>query len=83
MDAAYDRRYETYKVALALYTGSKIRTSLESTGPKLLSILLAQQSGDGGFVTHYVASHTPAGDTNTETTALALLALNAYGCAPR
>jgi hypothetical protein len=82
-DAAYAGRYETYKVALALYAGSKIRASLQSTGPKLLSVLLAQQSDDGGFVTHYVDRHTPTGDTNTETTALALLALNAYGCAPR
>ncbi len=82
-DAAFDGRYETYKVALALYTGSKTVAPMRATAPKLLNALLAQQMPNGGFVTHYRDLHTPAGDTNVETTALALLALNAYGCAQR
>lgn len=81
-DKAFDRvngLYETYKLALALYAGAKIGTPVPN-GDQLLQALQAMQAASGGFTTHYRDLHTPQGDANTETTALALLALKVYGC---
>ncbi len=81
-DKAFDPaagRYETYKLALALYSGVNIGAQIPN-GSQLRQALLAMRAGSGGFYTHYRDWHTPEGDTNTETTTLALLALNAYGC---
>ncbi len=81
-DKAFDpaaSRYETYKLALALYTGVNIGAP-NPRGSQIRQALLDMQAVNGGFYTHYHDWHTPDGDTNTETTSLALLALNAYGC---
>jgi hypothetical protein len=81
-DKAFDPaagRYETYKLALALYTGAKIGAPVPN-GSLLRQGLLAMQAASGGFYTHYRDWNTPEGDKNTETTALALLALNLVGC---
>ncbi len=81
-DKAFDPgagSYETYKLALALYSGVNIGAQIPN-GSQLRQALLAMQSASGGFNTHYHDRNTPEGDSNTETTALALLALNAYGC---
>ncbi|MBI5033539.1 MAG: hypothetical protein HZB51_23705 [Chloroflexi bacterium] len=75
-----DNRYETYKLALALYVGSKISASLDNSAPAMLATLKKMQASNGGFYTHYRDLQTPDGDTNTETTSYALLALARYGC---
>jgi hypothetical protein len=76
-DKAYKRsqpkRYTTYKLALALYVGAVLD---QPTNDKLLTALLAKQDKEtGGFTTLYDSRGVRAGDTNTETTAYALLAL--------
>ena len=65
--------YTTYKLALALYVGAKLG---EPRDDKLLAALLAQQDGAGGFTTLYDNQGISQGDSNTETTAYALLALS-------
>ncbi|MBI1296657.1 hypothetical protein GC175_17010 [bacterium] len=67
-----DSRYATYKVALAVIVATEIG---EPPGEGLLDVLLSKQAPSGGFVAMYDASGQPVGDTNTETTAYALLAL--------
>ncbi len=82
-DKAFDPAaglYETYKLALALYTGVNIGVP-NSRGGQIRQALLSMQAASGGFYTHYRDWKTPEGETNTETTALALLALKGYGCA--
>jgi hypothetical protein len=79
-DRGYAGSYETYKVALALYVGVKIRALSPDQRQKLLTVLLARQAPSGGFFTNYPDSEGPGRDTNTETTSFALLALNAAGC---
>jgi len=71
-DKAFDGRYTTYKLALALLAAQRLNLTPSSA---LVSQLLAQQSADGGFVAHYTADGQ-VGDANTETTALALLAMS-------
>ena len=78
-DKAYQSQYETYKLALALFTGKEIRAPIPD-GDQMLGALLEMQSAEGGFYTHYMDLSTPQGDTNTETTSLAMLALHSYGC---
>jgi len=78
-DKAFDGRYETYKLALALYVGVTIGAPIQN-GKQIAANLQAMQREDGGFTTHYRGIKTPEGDANTETTAWALLALQAYGC---
>lgn len=73
--------YETYKLALALYVGSVIRVPAHEYA-NLRDILLEMQLTDGGFATLYRGRHSPVGDANVETTALAILALHAYDCLP-
>jgi hypothetical protein len=80
-DKAFDGKYSTYKLALALYVGATIHAPIPN-GDRLLQILQAMQSANGGFVTHYRDSSRPEGDANTETTTYALLAQHVYGCAP-
>ncbi len=46
----------------------------------VLTALLQKQAPSGGFDTLYRSDGTIAGDTNTETTAYALLTLQALGC---
>lgn len=79
------KRYETYKVALALLL-CKVLTELgQDCGArrelldKWQSVLASMQRDDGGVVTHYIAKREtiePYGDANTETTSIVTLALS-------
>ena len=81
-------RYETYKLALAIYlyralkaTKSNIIVKYEDDIKKLCNIISMLQRADGGIVTHYEVSHgiiRPTGDANTETTAITILALYSH-----
>lgn len=73
-DKAFSGTYETYKLALALYSANKLNVELENEN-EILEILLKMQDENGGFHTHYDEYLNPSGDTNTETTSFALLAL--------
>lgn len=64
--------YATYKLALALYVADAIGEPLDMT---LLDALLSKRTPSGGFTTLYNNAGAPQGDTNTETTSYALLAL--------
>lgn len=77
-DKAFNGTYETYKLALAIYTARKVNVELQD-GDKILEILLKMQDKNGGFHTHYDENLKPMGDTNTETTSFALLALGILG----
>lgn len=70
-DKAFDGRYATYKLALALLAAQRIGIAPDAA---LQSRLSAQQGADGGFIAHYTADG-PVGDANTETTSYAILAL--------
>ncbi|MDA4127275.1 MAG: hypothetical protein OK452_08775 [Thaumarchaeota archaeon] len=79
--------YQTYKLALYLYAGACLGTQTnDSNYPKLLSILLMQQDNlTGGFYSgyyfgglrsaYYLLTFPSTPHPNTETTALAALAL--------
>jgi len=73
-DKAFNGSYETFKLALGLYVGKAIQAPIPQAD-RLRETLRAMQAADGGFATHYKDPRTPVGDTNTETTSLALLAL--------
>lgn len=77
-DKAFSGTYETYKLALALYSAYKVNLELEN-GDEILEILIKMQNENGGFHTHYDENLNPSGDTNTETTSFALLALEILG----
>lgn len=64
--------YATYKLALALHVGALLSEQRED---RLLTVLLTKQNTAGGFVTLYDSKDIGRGDSNTETTAYALLAL--------
>jgi hypothetical protein len=72
-------RYETYKLALALYVGTTIHAPMPN-GDGMLKMMATMQAANGGYITHYRDLSTPDGDANTETTSLALLAQRVYGC---
>ena len=82
-DKAFNGSYETYKLALAQYSGSIINAP-NPYADQMLEILLKLQDTGGGFVTHYTDAIIPFedSDTNTETTSFVLLALNSVGCQP-
>jgi hypothetical protein len=69
-------KYAAYKVALALLAAAKLKPRPAEQGA-LLERLLKQQGGDGGWVTDYDEEGKPLGQANVETTALAVLALDA------
>jgi hypothetical protein len=67
--------YDAYKLALFLYT-SKVLGENPPFEPELVERIYAQQrESDGGIVTDYYANGTTIGDANTETTAIAIIAL--------
>jgi hypothetical protein len=72
-DGEWDGRYTTADLALALLVGERIGEPVNDT---IVRQLLALQGKDGGFAAHYTATG-PADDADTETTAIALLALYA------
>jgi hypothetical protein len=69
-------RYAVYKVALALLAAAKMKAWPAEQGA-LVGRLLQQQGNDGGWVTDYDEKGRPLGRANVETTALAVLALDA------
>ena len=73
-DSAFDGTvYQTYKLALYLYSAKILGESYPST---VLRDLLNRQASNGGFHTGYDLAYSNAGTlTNVETTALAILAL--------
>lgn len=73
---AVDGFYATYKLALALLVGARLQ---QPPDPLLLQALLTKQTPTGGFTALYTGAGQPVGDSNTETTAYALLALAALG----
>jgi prenyltransferase beta subunit len=77
-DKAFSETYETYNLALAIYAARKVNLELENRD-EILKILLKLQDENGGFHTHYDENLNPSGDTNTETTSFALLALRILG----
>lgn len=74
-DKAFNGSYETYKLALAIYAANKCKVELQEEA-KILEILLVMQDKNGGFHSHYDENLKPLGDTNTETTSFALLAIH-------
>lgn len=80
-DKAFEGAYETYKVALALHIGLCIGSLTQDMSDTFAGLLLQQQATSGGFWTHYYPENgalVPRGDTNTETTSLAILGLHSY-----
>jgi hypothetical protein len=67
--------YATYKLALALIAASRLNRHTEKE-VAIVNRLMAMQREDGGFVTDYNAQGGPVGQTNVETTSLAVLALD-------
>ncbi len=78
-DKAFAKNYETYKLAMAIYTGQRIGSEFPERD-QMVKVLLSMQAESGGFYTHYDANFLPAGDTNTETSSWAILALQSAGC---
>lgn len=78
-DKAFNNQYETYKIALVIYTAHKLDIELTNE-IDLLTILLSMQSENGGFYTHYFDRTHLIGDANTETTAFGLMAFSESQC---
>jgi len=79
-DRAFDGVYQTYKCALFVY----LYRALGKPGKgrnvysRCLVIISSLQADNGGIITGYRVDNgkiVPAGDTNTETTAMVILAL--------
>ena len=87
-DTAYNssRGYDTFKLALYIYASKVLNCSFDV---RAYNNLLACQinagvsdvANAGGFATYYTANNATNNQTNTETTALAILALT-YGQEP-
>jgi hypothetical protein len=69
-------KYAVYKVALGLLVAARLKVRPAEQGA-LVDRLLKQQGQDGGWVTDYDEKGRPLGAANVETTALAVLALDA------
>jgi hypothetical protein len=69
-------KYAAYKVALALLAAEKLKVR-PAQQEALVGRLLKQQGESGGWVTDYDEKGRPLGRANVETTALAVLALDA------
>jgi len=68
-------QYQTFKLALYVYASALLHQPVD---PSAVSILLSMQAPGGGFYTGYDSSLSHEGtSTNTETTSLAILALDA------
>jgi hypothetical protein len=68
-------QYQTFKLALYVYASALLHQTVNASA---VSILLSMQAPGGGFYTGYDASLSHEGtSTNTETTSLAILALDA------
>ena len=83
-DAAFTGVYETYKLALAIYSYRALEAAgvdvseYEGIVGKCREVISKLQRSDGGIVTGYVVKggHViPSGDANVETTSIVVLAL--------
>lgn len=72
---AFNGHYETYKLALYIYT-SKSLGRIPDPQAEVTLKLMQQVEGEGGFRTSYDSNRTATGLNNTETTCLAILALD-------
>jgi hypothetical protein len=68
-----DEHYATYKLALTVYVANLLQ---EPVNEQILRALLDKQLSSGGFSALYNEAGQPVNDSNTETTAYALLALS-------
>jgi len=79
-DTATTSLYSVYKLALLLYTSRILGEELPFEKSIINRIYLQQEqdnekAGFGGIITDYTANGASNGDTNTETTAIVLIAL--------
>jgi len=68
-----DGLYETYKLGLLLYTSKVLNYKLPFEH-QLIERVWRQQATNGGIITRYKPDGEPFGDTNTETTAIVVIA---------
>jgi hypothetical protein len=69
-----DGMYTTYKLALLLYTSKILGVKLNFEAEIVNRIWRQQNQDTGGIISHYFYDGTPHGDTNTETTAIVVIA---------
>ena len=74
-DKTVNGTYDTYKLALLLYTSRVLGKSLVFESELVDRIYAQQRESDGGMVTNYNADGAFYGDANTETTSIAIIAL--------
>jgi hypothetical protein len=74
-DITVKETYDTYKVALLLYTSRMLGKSLVFESELVNKICSQQNESNGGIVTNYYGNGTWEGDANTETTSIAIIAL--------
>jgi len=74
-DKTVNGTYDTYKLALLLYTSRVLGKSLVFESELINRIWSLQNETNDGIVTNYFADGTPYGDANTETTSIAIIAL--------
>lgn len=74
-DITVKKTYDTYKVALLLYTSRMLGKSLVFESELVNKIYSQQNESNGGIVTNYYGNGTWEGDANTETTSIAIIAL--------
>ena len=76
-DNAFTSTFATYKIALYLYTARLLGQTPDSSIVDGLITLQSHNGVDaGGFFTEYAGRFSPVSGSNTETTALAILALS-------
>ena len=83
-DGAYDGKYSTYKLALAIYLYRALKAAgsnmyqYEDIISKCYEIISELQRSDGGIITDYMVKNgdiIPTGDANVETTSIVVLAV--------
>jgi hypothetical protein len=74
-DEAFSGTYDTYKLALLLYTSKVLGQNLPFESELVDRIYVQQRESDGGVTTNYYANGTSEGDANTETTSIVIIAL--------
>ncbi|HVP41628.1 MAG TPA: hypothetical protein VMS95_06720 [Candidatus Krumholzibacteriaceae bacterium] len=74
-DKAFSGTYDTYKLALLLYTAKVLGESPAFESELVDRIYAQQREPDGGIVTNYLANGKLQGDANTETTSIVIIAL--------
>ena len=74
-DEAFSGTYDTYKLALLLYTSKMLGQNLPFESELVDRIYAQQRESDGGVTTNYYANGTSEGDANTETTSIVIIAL--------